>query len=247
MLAEALGLSDEQTAKVKELFEGRSDPASTQKAMEEILTPEQKTKYEEWKSQRGPMRGDRRGPRGMRMRSPEKHAAWLQEELGLTDEVTAKVAGVFAEPMGPEATHEALKEILGDEEYAQFEEMIADQGRWGGKRGPKAGFHAPKKHAAWLQAELGLTDEQASKVETALSESKSREEMQKALEGILTPEQLAQHDQLMSERHHHFGRGMRGKPGMHGRPGMRDGKPGMGGGKRGMRGKADMGAQSDAE
>ena len=248
MLKESLGLSDEQTAKVKELFERRTDPASMQKAMEEILTPEQQTKYEEWKSQRGPgMGGGRAGPRGMRMRSPEKHAAWLQEELGLTDEVTAKVAAVFAEPKSPEATHEALKEILAPEEYAQFEEMIAEHGRWGGKQGSKAGFRAPKKHAAWLQAELGLSDDQTSKVETALSASKSREEMQKALEGILTPEQLAQHEQLMSERRHHFGRGMRGgKPGMHGRPGMGDGR-GMRGGKRGVRGKADMGAEADSE
>lgn len=228
MLKEALGLSDEQTAKVQQVFEEKGDRDTTQKALEAILTPEQLTKYEEWKATRGPrgMHGHG-GKRGFR--SPEKHAAWLQEELGLTDEVKAKLEAIFKDQTSREEKHEALKTILGPEDYAQFEEMTANRGRWHHKPAFKAGFRAPEKHIAWLKEELQLSDEQATQLEAAFKNSKSREDVQKALKEILTPEQLQQHDEMMMER--------RAKGGMHGGP--HHGKGDM----RGPRGKGPAPAE----
>ena len=207
-LGARLDLSEEQMARLeKELQRGISHEEKA-KVLEGILTPEQFAKYQERKDRRSSR--DKHGPKGRRgIRSPEKHAAWLQKELDLTDEVTARVETVFKETTGREEKQEALGSILSPEQFEQFEEMVANRGRWHKKHGFKSGFKAPGKHAFWLKEELELTDEQVARVEAALAETTSREEMHEAIKGILTPEQLTLHEELMAERHSCFGK--RGK------------------------------------
>ncbi len=156
-----------------------------------------------------------------RAKDPAARIAELKAELGLSDDQVAELQSAFANSTSREEHRAALEAILTPEQLAKHQEMMQ---RWRGMRGHHPGkmgpgrFRDPAAHIAMLEDQLGLSDDQVTQLQAAFAKATSREEHRAALESILTPEQLAKHQEMMKQRRGK--RGMRGPRGMHGMRGM---------------------------
>jgi hypothetical protein len=118
-----LGLDDEQTKKVEEVY--KSDVRGPERAdkIKAILKPEQLKKWEEMRAR---MRGMRmRGMRGMRgPRDPAARRARMKAALGLDDEQMKKIEEIDKSGVRGKERMDKVKAILKPEQLKKWEEHI---------------------------------------------------------------------------------------------------------------------------
>ncbi len=98
-------------------------------------------------------------------RGTEFRVNQLKQQLGLSDEQTAKVKEIFEKDV------ERIREVLTDEQKTKFDELRRNQGQGGGPfrfGGGQGGFGGGRNFGQMqldnLKTELGLSDEQVEKI-----------------------------------------------------------------------------------
>jgi hypothetical protein len=105
-------------------------------------------------------------------RATEMRVNMLKQQLGLSDEQTAKVREIFDKDV------EKIRELLTDEQKTKFEELRRNPGGGGGNQfrfgGGQGGFGGGRNFGQMqmdnLKTELGLSDEQVEKIKPIVEE-----------------------------------------------------------------------------